>query len=221
MTAVALEVDLVSINEFDDSVITALMDPYLFRAVPALIQRLHARMLVTVFIGSLHIVLNSGMHPNHFIHLIPIVQNMEPLVIKLDYGGPLCNVTPRSSFVCGNGLQVNLELRNTPVDLIIGDSSQAHVESNISMNVQTDRNCLVEIKTWERRINVNMEDTAVLKVETKGHRNYQQVVSNAGRLTVANWMILQESLGLANILSKAILQFPHIFRQKNPEKNLF
>ena len=73
MTAVALEVDLVSINDFDDSVITALMDPYLFRAVPALIQRLHARMLATVFIGNLHIVLNSGMHPNHFIYLIPIV----------------------------------------------------------------------------------------------------------------------------------------------------
>ena len=220
ITAVALMVDIISINEFDNSICRPLMNQGLIKRVPGVENVLNnCEDPEIIVLGNVDIS-GKKQRPNHFILLEAVTCNFE-LFTK-----PLMMTRKTECIQVGKQAHVYVDVGDEDLDVLCGDSSRVEIsdigrKGEIKLKAEDD--CEVSITKSEgesqgKSLQVYMGKNASISVVRK--RNVQQVVTNADRLTVVKWMIEQEALGVTKIPSKAVKQFPSFFRQKSENSNV-
>ena len=206
MSAVALKVDIISINEFDSSICRPLVDKHMFRHVPALGTELkNCENLRTVVLGNVNISGNAE-RPNHFILLGVVESRIEPYDKYCAYTENVRIGEQVSAVVDMVGEQ--------PIDIYCERESAIDVDAIDATGhifLQTDDKCDVSIvKQDGTGLDVRIGNEGTFSLVRS--RSVQQVVTNAQRLTVAKWMIEKENEGVENIPTKAVEEFPRFFR---------
>ena len=214
MSAVALKVDIISINEFDSSICRPLVDKHMFRHVPALGTELkNCENVRTVVLGNVNISGNAE-RPNHFILLGVVESRIEPYDKHCTY---------TENVRIGEQVKAVVDMvGEQPIDIYCERESAIDVDAIDATGhifLQTDDKCDVSIvKQDGTGLDVRIGNEGTFSLVRS--RSVQQVVTNAQRLTVAKWMIEKENEGVENIPTKAVEEFPRFFfRQSNADSN--
>ena len=206
MSAVALKVDIISINEFDSSICRPLVDKHMFRHVPALGTELkNCENVRTVVLGNVNISGNAE-RPNHFILLGVVESRIEPYDKHCTY---------TENVRIGEQVKAVVDMvGEQPIDIYCERESAIDVDAIDATGhifLQTDDKCDVSIvKQDGTGLDVRIGNEGTFSLVRS--RSVQQVVTNAQRLTVAKWMIEKENEGVENIPTKAVEEFPRFFR---------
>ena len=188
-----------------------------------------------LFIGNMRLGGGNG-RANHFVYLQIVRDRTKPLW-NLDfmkkYKHPLPNRALRRVFgMKTSNEQVSIDVESDDVDAG-GTSIEVEGKStkNLEYFVEGGTNAKISMADANRSTSVLVETRSAVKgvvaadnditvAISDPSRNMQQVVKVSDRCTVARWMVEQENLNVMGIPSKAMKQFPMLFRAPNENANI-
>lgn len=220
LAAVAFRMDLISINQLDESIVRPWMNNSLYRKLPVVKDLVVEKQII---IGNIDFA-EKGNRPNHYVYLRPVRSTFEPLPSPSD--GSLFSVRIGNTTVTA-AEAMDSEASNVCVQAQGKSNAQLHVGRNVELSgqISCDNSATMESLTVNMMINndatvsstVNANST--LELTVRRGRNVQQVVRNVDRVKVAQWMIDEEAQNSTNIPTRATKEFPVFFRSPNANTN--